>query len=141
MSQEDGGGVSVEVRAGVSASLRTGRGRIDVEAAPRRLERLRDCLADAACRQLALVVCIAQLCDAAITNVALRRGFVEENRLMRELVFNPLLGGAVKVAAVLCVCGLAAMRLPVRQARIALRVAAALSMLGPAIDALQLLHR
>jgi len=134
--------MSAEVEPTTRTSLRVGRGQVQVEAAPRRLERLRTCLADAACRRLLLLAAAAQLADAVITNVAISRGFVEENGLMRLLVFNPLLGGSVKVGVVLAVCALAAQRLPLRQVRVAFAVAAVLSLTGPVIDALQLLvHR
>jgi Domain of unknown function (DUF5658) len=131
--------MKVEVEQTTRNGLRVGRGRVEVEATPRRLEGLRGCLADRVCRQFLLLAVAAQLGDAAITNFALHRGFIEENALMRLLVFNPLLGGAVKVALVLTVCSLAAQRLSVRQARLAFAVAAGLSLLGPVIDTLQLL--
>jgi hypothetical protein len=119
---------------------RVGRGRVEVEAAPGALQRLQECAADLTCRVLLLVAVIAQVADASITNLALHRGFVEENGFMRLLVFNPALSAAVKAAVVIAITAVAALRLPVRQLRVALAVAAGLSMVGPAVNALQLLH-
>jgi hypothetical protein len=132
--------MNIEVETRPRGSLRIGRGRVEVEAATGRLGRLRLTLADRFCRQLLLLAAVAQLADAAVTNVALHRGFIEENGLMRWLVFNPVLGGGLKVAAVLLVCVMAAQRLSLRQARVAFGVAAGMSLLGPVIDTLQLLH-
>jgi uncharacterized membrane protein len=114
--------------------LRTGVGRLEIveEADHEPLLRLRANLGDAACRLLAVCLLLAQALDALTTTIALQRSsFYESNVLARSLAASPLTGLAVKLCAAFIVLALVLLRLPTRQARMAVRLALVLSMLAP----------
>lgn len=86
----------------------------------------------AACRWLLVAVLLVQLADIVSTQVALFRGFVEENGVPLGLVHGSAVGAvALKLAAILAVLALALVRLPAHRARVAVSLALALSLIGP----------
>ena len=96
-----------------------------------------------ACRFLLAAVLIAQVADVVTTQVALARGgFVEENGLLRAVVYGGSVGTlALKLGAVVAVLALALTRLPTRRARVAVALALALSLIGPLANLSALLGR
>jgi hypothetical protein len=131
--------------AAVSPLRRTSPARLDVEAdaaAPpaERYPRLRQTLRDPVSVLFLLGACLAQAADTITTAIALSgRSFFEANGIMRAAVTQPLEIGGLKLLLVLLVCLLAMLRLPTRQARLALFFAFGLSAFAPIQNLVQLL--
>jgi Domain of unknown function (DUF5658) len=119
---------------------RYGVGLVEVIPEPIRFARLRANLAS--CRTLIFAVLLAQAEDGMTTYVAITRGQVEANPLLRLLTgSSPAAALALKLALVLAVVTIALSRLPLGRARAALTVALGLSLLGPVANTLTLLFR
>ncbi|MBV8300971.1 MAG: hypothetical protein JOY68_03505 [Candidatus Dormibacteraeota bacterium] len=131
--------------AAVSPLRRTYPARLEVDTepgapAPQRYARLRQTLRDPVSVLFLLGACLAQAADTITTAVALSgRSFFEANGLMRAAVTQPLEIGGLKLLLVLLVCLLAMLRLPTRQARLALLFAFGLSAFAPIQNLLQVL--
>ena len=132
--------------AAVSRLQRVYPARIEVEPEPAvepriRYAGLRRTLRDRVAMSFLLLACLAQVADSITTVVALsRQHFYEANGLMRAAVTQPLEIGALKVVLVLLVALLAMLRLPTRQARLALFFAFGLGVFAPIQNIVQLLQ-
>lgn len=108
---------------------------------PVRYAVLRQNLRDPVSMLFLLGACLAQIADTITTAIALSGSqYVEHNGLLREAVTQPLEIGACKLLLVLLVSLLALMRLPTRQARLALFLAMGLSAFAPIQNLVELLH-
>jgi len=128
-----------------ASALRVHVGRVELvpEPPPTRIRftRLRANLV--ACRLLLAAVLVAQVADVVTTQIALARGgFVEENGLLRSVVYGGPVGTlALKLGAVLAVLTGAMLRLPPRRTRVAVGLALALSLIGPLANLAALVGR
>jgi len=116
---------------------RIGVGRVELvpEQPALRLGTVRANAADAACRVLFLAVLLAQAADTLTTTFALHQsGAYEINPATGVLAMRPALALAVKLGAVVAVCLIALVRLPVQRARVALTLAFALSIIAPVLN-------
>jgi len=117
-----------------------GVGRLEIVPEPVRFARLRENLSS--CRNLVFAVLLAQAEDGLTTFVAFSRGYVEDNPLQRPMT-SASMGVAVglKLIVMFAMMTLVLSRLPTRRARIALRVALAMSLVAPVLNTLTLLGR
>jgi len=135
--------LTVDAGASLEQKARVYKGRVElVPETARRVARyslLRANLADRLCRVFLLGACLAQVADAVTTAFALRlSGRYEANSIMHDAVTQPITTGALKVLLIVMVSGLAILRLPTRQARLALFLAMTLSALAPIHNIVQL---
>src|ERR1700686_2100151 len=128
-----------------ASALRVHVGRVELvpEPPPARVRFTRFRANLAACRFLLAAVLIAQVADVVTTQIALTRGgFVEENGLLRSVVYGGPVGTlALKLGAVLAVLTWALLRLPTRRTRGAVGLALALSLIGPVANLAALFGR
>jgi uncharacterized membrane protein len=135
-----------DVETPVRRGYRLGVGRVELvaEDPPQavRFATLRGNIADLVVRVLVYFVVLAQLADAVTTRIALNRpGFQETNALFRPLLgLNPQMANTLKLGAVLAVILFALSRIPHPRARAALVLALGLSLVGPVLNILTLLH-
>jgi hypothetical protein len=132
----------------VSALHRVYPGRVEIEyeaeravLRPARYAALRAALQDPVSMLFLAGACLAQIADSVTTAIALSGSqYVERNGLLRAAVTQPLEIGGLKLLLVMLVSLLAMMRLPKRQARLALLFAFGLSAFAPIQNLVQLLH-
>jgi Domain of unknown function (DUF5658) len=109
--------------------------------APVRYAALRQTLHDPVSMLFLLGALLGQVADTVTTAVALSGNqYIERNGLLREAVTQPIEVGLCKLLLVFLVSLLAMLRLPTRQARLALFFAFGLSVFAPIQNLVQLLH-
>jgi uncharacterized membrane protein len=132
----------VDVVAGDPAQRRlhrVGVGILEIvpdEVEDRGLRNLKDNLGDRVCALLVAIIAVAQAADIVTTYRALAgHGYVENNPLLRELIARSPVGAfAVKVLMIFAVVLLVLSRLRGQRTRVALVIAAAISLTAPLLN-------